>query len=111
MNKTYIQKINESKAQDLIDFLEDYFKNIYAFYCEQNENQSSIIIKDMQFCFVGEYLITDTDCVELEPTYPVEKSTRVILPDFRVKKAIVKFMKSAFPDYETIQNYDETVSI
>jgi hypothetical protein len=47
MDKTYIQKINESKAQDLIDFLEDYFKNIYAFYCEQNDNQSSIIIKDM----------------------------------------------------------------
>jgi len=99
--KSYIQKINKSKAQDLINYLEDYFKNIYAFYCEQNENQASIIIKDCQFCFVGEYLITDTDCVELEPTYPVEKSTKVIIPAFRVKKAYQKFLAENFADYNS----------
>lgn len=106
----YIEKLKlENKQQDLIDFLENYFKNIYVFYCEQNENQASIIIKDMQFCFVGEYLITDTDCVDLEPTYPVEKSTRVILPAFRVKKAVIEFMEATFPDYH--KNSNEEVSI
>jgi len=107
----YIKAINmTNNAENLEKYFENNFHGIRAFYMRNTTFAASLILKDYADYLIGEYMLTNYDCVQKHRPFDEIKSEIKVTLD-QVRKTYIQFMNKTFSDYKSNYLEDRNKSV